>query len=60
MPALEGQRRGEKRRRRRATGYETQKNRGLHRYTLLYSAAELIHMLASFTPFTVGATRTSG
>lgn len=55
---LEGQRHGQKRR--RGPGHETQKNRGLRWYTLIYSAAELIHMLASFTPFTVGATRTSG
>ena len=58
MPVPEGQRRGEKRR--REAGYETQKNRGLRQYTLLYSAAGLIHMLASFSPFTVGDTRTSG
>lgn len=35
--------------------YETQKMRGLQQYTLVSSAAELIHMLAVFIVFTVGA-----
>lgn len=60
MPVLAGQRRGEKKRRRRVATYETQKNSGLGQRTLLYSATELIHMLASFNPFTMGDTRTSG